>query len=209
MKVELELLAVATSLLLGAVWHIQVSAAGAAVVEGSVLESMWCITTTCLLPCYWLGLVRCSSQSKNKTCSQCDVWNSLTGEVLGSLETERVRTQQCSEKIKANDIILSRVLPFSWAEFNVSWLTKLSWAYISFGNWSAYFKNQWHVKFSMKEASERGKTEEERKQPFLLPCFDCITFKIFLRCMVMPFININCWPSSSHLNHGAVRTVKT
>ena len=48
-------------------------------------ESMWCITTTCLVPCYWPDPVRCSSQSKNKTCSQCDVWNSLTGEGKGEL----------------------------------------------------------------------------------------------------------------------------
>lgn len=44
-----------------------------------VSETVWCITTTCLMPC-WPDPVRCSSQSKNKTCSQCDVWNSLTGE---------------------------------------------------------------------------------------------------------------------------------
>lgn len=47
-----------------------------------VSDSMWCIITTCLVPCYRPDPVRCSSQSKNKTCSQCDVWNSLTGEAL-------------------------------------------------------------------------------------------------------------------------------
>lgn len=48
-------------------------------------ESSPCITATCLVPCYWPNPVRCSSQSKNKTCSQCDVWNSLTGEGKGEL----------------------------------------------------------------------------------------------------------------------------
>lgn len=43
------------------------------------------ITTTCSGPRHRPGPVRCSSQSKNKTCSQCDVWNSLTGEGKGEL----------------------------------------------------------------------------------------------------------------------------
>lgn len=55
------------------------------VVEGSCFSIHVMYHYHVLVPCCWPDPVRCSSRSKNKTCSQCDVWNSLTGEGKGEL----------------------------------------------------------------------------------------------------------------------------
>lgn len=63
-------------------------------------------------------------------------------------------------KIKTNDIFLSGVLPFSWAEFNMSWMIKFAWGYVFFGNWSAYWKKLCEMSSSLWKNKWKG---EKRK----------------------------------------------